>query len=329
MLHLLFKPKDPQQRALRHLKKRLAHHHRRAVSQLHTRHKHLSRLARKHGLAIHRLRQHGQRAAATAVLSTSLLAAVPAADVAKRRVEAGRARLPTVEQVNRLPDVEEAPVAIPNVPEEISRIVGKPRPHLTPEQEEALSRLFLVAYGIPARAELEGKRLNVVWGLIGGEQHLKRYPGDTVAAHKNNIDTRPELAGMAPGLGAWGYFAPSKGEFDRNPVHYEREKFYIAAQTFLAPGWKEHTREMYNWFRFRKVLVVNPLTGQACVAVIGDAGPGISTGKNFGGSPEVMDAVGWSRGARKGPVIVFFVDDPQDTIPLGHINPGDHLRRRP
>lgn len=336
MLLQLLKPKDKKKATFHHLRSRLSAHHRRAVSHLHTTHRHISHLARKHGVHIHRLRQHGQRAAATAVLSTSLMAVVPATDVARTKlppkstpskVEARETR-PTFPAIER--NVADFPVK--PLPDAVRDVIGDPirqTPHvkLSPDQENRLSELFRAYYGLAAYAELEGKRLNVVYGLIGGEQHLKRFPGDTIGEHKNNIDTRPQLAGIAPGLGAYGYFAPSRESFRNDPQAYEREKFYIAAQTFLAPGWKEHTKDMYNWFRFRKVLVVNPSTGQACVAVIGDAGPGLSTKKNFGGSPEVMDAVGYSRGARKGPVIVYFIDDPENTIPLGHLNPGDHLKR--
>ena len=337
MLLQLLKPKDRKKKAFHHLRKRLQAHHRRAVSHLHTAHQHVAHLASKHSIQLHKLRHHGQRAAATAVLSTSLMAAVPVADLAKQHLPSVQAAPGSSKEATRpgFPELEQTTPALPDKPvsELIREAIGDPRgqtPYvkLSPEQEAKLSDIFLAAYGVQASAELDGKRLNVVYGLIGGEQHLKRYPGDAVANHRNNIDTRPQLAGIAPGLGGWGYFAPSKAAFDADPAAYEREKFYIAAQTFLAPGWKENVREMSNWFKFRKVLVVNPLTGQGCVAIIGDAGPGISTKKNFGGSPEVMDAVGWSKGSRKGPVIVYFADDPGNQIPLGHINPGDYLKRK-
>jgi len=258
------------------------------------------------------------------------MAAVPAADLAKQR-------LPTVgsaqaqEQRATFPEIERVEPTLPAKPvqDAFKEVVGEnPAHNWSKEQEAAVSNIISQYYGVPATAELESKRLNVVYGLIGGEQHLKRYPGDTVASHRNNVDTRPELAGIAPGLGGWGYFAPSKAAFDADPQAYEREKFYIAAQTFAAPGWKENVMGMSRWFKFKKMIVINPLTGQGCVAVIGDAGPGLSTKKSFGGSPEVMDAVGHSRGSRKGPVIVYFVDDPENRIPLGHINPGDHLKGR-
>ena len=53
--------------------------------------------------------------------------------------------------------------------------------------------------------------------------------------------------------------------------------------------------------------------------VIGDAGPAVWTGKHLGGSPEVMYYLEREDGARRGPVLYFFIDDPQDLVPLGPI----------
>ena len=75
-----------------------------------------------------------------------------------------------------------------------------------------------------------------------------------------------------------------------------------------------------DFFKFRKMVVVNPQSGQAVVAVVGDAGPAEWTGKHLGGSPEVMHFLGLAKGPRKGPVLYFFVDDPQDEVPLGPIS---------
>ena len=97
----------------------------------------------------------------------------------------------------------------------------------------------------------------------------------------------------------------------------ERERWYLAVQTFLSPGFSERVAEYRDFYKYRKMLVVNPKTGQAVIAVIGDAGPGQSTGKHLGGSPEVMDALGLGSGPRKGAVLYFFVNDQNNTIPLG------------
>lgn len=191
---------------------------------------------------------------------------------------------------------------------------------LNPLEEKEITDILSKNFGFKTAAEINGIKLNRSYGLIGGEQHLYRYPGDNLYAHADNASDWGKYggAGIAPGLGAWGYFAPSKQAFTE--TEKQRERYYLAVQTFLAPGFAEHFGEYRDFFRFRKMLVVNPKTGQAVVAVVGDAGPSEWTGKHLGGSPEVMDALGLATGPRKGPVLYFFIDDPKDEVPLGPIN---------
>lgn len=190
---------------------------------------------------------------------------------------------------------------------------------LDPKEEKDVTDLLSRNFGFKVKAEMEGIRLNRNYGLIGGEQHLYRYPGDALYNHADNASDWAKYgdAGIAPGLGAWGYFAPSQQDF--NDVDKQRERYYVAIQTFLAPGYAENVKKYSDFFKYHKMLIVNPKTGQAVVAVIGDAGPAEFTGKHLGGSPEVMDYVGLATGPRKGPVLYFFIDDPKNEIPLGPV----------
>lgn len=190
---------------------------------------------------------------------------------------------------------------------------------LSPEQEQRVSEILSKTYGVKAVPELEGKRLNRSYGYIGAEQHLARYPGDTMESHFDNPEDAQKYysSGMAPGLGAYGYFAQSQSMLTEKDV--QREKYYIAVQTFLSPGFMDNVREQYMFYKYRKMLVVNPNNGRAVVAVVADAGPAKWTGKHLGGSPEVMKYLQRVDGRQKGPVIYFFLDDPDDTIPLGPI----------
>ncbi len=200
-----------------------------------------------------------------------------------------------------------------------SNLPDKMRP-LTPEEENNIGQVLSDEFKMNVSATLDGKRLNRSYGYIGAEQHLARFPGDTMAGHINSGKLENKLfysSGMAPGLGAWRYFANSQGTFSK--LDAEREKWYIAVPTFNAPGYLENTGEYSKWFKFRKMLVVNPQTGQAVVCDIGDAGPAEWTGKHLGGSPEVMAYLGLQHGPRKGAVLYFFINDPNDTIPLGPI----------
>lgn len=190
---------------------------------------------------------------------------------------------------------------------------------LVPEEEERIASILSSRFGMRVAPELEGKRLNRTYGYIGAEQHLARYPGDSMSSHFDSQEDAEKYysSGMAPGLGAWRYFADSKSTMTKEES--DREKYYIAVQTFLAPGYYDNVKEYSQFFKFRKMLVVNPENGKAMVVVIGDSGPAVWTGKSLGGSPEVMSYLERVDGKQRGPVLYFFIDDPENTIPLGPV----------
>jgi len=181
---------------------------------------------------------------------------------------------------------------------------------LDEKQEASVSELIHQQFGVHAYAKLEGIRLNDNYGLIGAEQHLPRYPGDNLSQHGSLTS-----AGMTPGRGAWGYFAWSKNQL--TPDLVQKEKYYVAVQTLYLPDYSQRLAYYRDWFKYRKVVVINPVTGRAIVADIADSGPAWWTGKKFGGSPEVMDYLQSKDGKQRGPVIMFFIDDPQNQVPLG------------
>lgn len=190
---------------------------------------------------------------------------------------------------------------------------------LLPGEEQTIAAILSRSFGFTVTAELEGKRLNRSYGIIGAEQHLSRYPGDSMATH---FDLEQEASafsssGMAPGLSAWGYFAQAKDVMTEQEKL--REKYYIAVQTFLAPDFNSRFAQYRDFFKYRKMLVVNPQNGKAVVVVIGDAGPAVWTGKHLGGSPEAMAHLERVDGPARGPVLYFFIDDPQNKVPLGPI----------
>jgi hypothetical protein len=190
---------------------------------------------------------------------------------------------------------------------------------LTSDEEKNVSEILTRDLNISVAAELDGKRLNTTYGLIGQEQLLPRYPGDNLFSHFSSQEEADKYwsYGMTPGLGAWGYFADSAASLSQEDIN--REKYYIAVQTFLAPGFDSNTKAYTDFFKYRKMLVVNPQNGKAIVADIADAGPSPWTGKQLGGSPAVMNYLERVDGAQKGPVLYFFIDDPNDTIPLGPV----------
>jgi len=202
---------------------------------------------------------------------------------------------------------------------DLAKILPKDVRPLDIKEEQKISDILSRAFNAKVTPELEGKRLNRSYGFIGAEQHLARYPGDTLSTHFDSQDDTKSYwqSGMAPGLGAWGYFTsnPSLTQLDK-----DREKYYIAVQTFLSKDFNERFTEYRDFYKYRKMLVVNPNNGRAIVVDIADAGPAEWTGKHLGGSPEVMYYLERVDGLLRGPVLYFFIDDPDDKIKLGPIN---------
>jgi len=185
--------------------------------------------------------------------------------------------------------------------------------HLPSEDETKVSIAIRSAFGLNAFGELDGHRLNHSIGFTGYEQHLQRFPGDTLDQHDEE-----RVAGIAPGRGGWGYFTNSKSDLTQEDIL--REKYYFAVQTLYLPDWNTKTKELSNWYKYRKMIMINVNNGKAVVGVVGDAGPAGWTGKQFGASPEAMKELDLHLGGRKGKVILYFVDDPENTIPLGPID---------
>lgn len=181
------------------------------------------------------------------------------------------------------------------------------------EESRPIEEAIKENIGLDAKAYLDDQTLNHHMGYIGFEQHLYRYPGDTLANHDEIQE-----AGIAPGRGAFGYFAKDASQFTTQD--YLREKYYCVVQTLYLENWNRDFKFLKDWYAFRKMVIINPVNGQAIVCSIGDAGPAEWTGKQFGGSPETMEYLGLNKGPRKGLVLMFFLDDPDNKVPLGPVD---------
>ncbi|OGG11549.1 hypothetical protein A2Z00_04900 [Candidatus Gottesmanbacteria bacterium RBG_13_45_10] len=267
--------------------KRLKIHHPKAVSWL-----------EQAGVTPGNIRHHAARLATTGAIAGALLLANPL----MTKVSSSSNKLAHA-PVAKLHDLLAANIKalLPNVV----------RP-LRPDEENAISKLITTIWGIKAGATLDGEHLNTSYGYIGAEQHLPRFPGDTVEAHDAY-----QVSGITPGKGAWGYFANSSDALTQDLI--QKEKYYVAVQTLYLPDWQQRLSYLRDWYKYRKVVLVNPANGKTIVAVVADAGPANWTGKQFGGSPEVMAYLKLQDGAQKGAVVLFFVDDKGNEIPLGPV----------
>jgi hypothetical protein len=289
------------------LRRKLKLKHLEAKEKLSKSHPQVDKFFKSKKLDPGKVRSHSARILGAGAIAGAMLLKAPA----------GIKALPTPHEILDSLDLKKSKTAT-KAPREIivdtlkSVLPKRPRP-LTRVEEKFLEQIFQNVMGIASRGSLEGEHLNTTYGYIGAEQHLRRYPSDTLLQHGKGemLDE-----GMAPGLGAWGYFAPSKA--DLTPYLEDVEKWYAVVQTLYLPGWNQRTRYLRDWYKYRKVLIVNVGNGRAVVASIADSGPAAWTGKHFGGSPEIMDYLGGPR-YKKGKVVLFFVDDPENKIPLGPV----------
>lgn len=292
-----------------------------AQARFASKHPHAHAFFKSVGLDPGEIRQHSAKLLATGALGGALLLPAPYQNGPGPDGDQTQSVRPLILPAPVVEALSSAEYVVPGDPQEwlvnqLSKILPPIHSHLglpflTYDEERVTGRLIQRATGVAATASLEGEHLNTVYGYMGVEQHLKRFPGDTLSKH---LSLRAE--GMAPGLGAWGYFTE-----DSNLTEdaIAREKYYVAVQTLYLPDWEKRLRYLRDWYKWRKVVVVNVDYGTAVVAVIGDAGPASWTGKHFGGSPEVMYALGGPN-YKKGRVLLYFVDDPENKVPLGPID---------
>lgn len=257
------------------------------------------------GIELGKIREHSARVISAGALTGTLLLASPS----------GSGQLPTpseiIREINNSENNADQILPQKELLDSLKAMLPNDVRPLSRDEEKRIEEVIKNITNIPAKAGLEGEHLNTSYGYIGAEQHLKRYPGDILENHGPYYKE-----GIAPGLGAWGYFAKSKAEL--NSALIEDEKWYAVVQTLYLPDWSQRQPYLRDWYKYRKVMIINTKNGNAVIADIADAGPAAFTGKHFGGSPEVMEYLGGSR-YKKGSVLLFFVDDPENKISLGPV----------
>ena len=255
----------------RRLKKVLEDHHKKTIHEF----------TQKHGKILDKLKSKGVILAGAAILVSTMIASTPS----------------IVNAINS--HSKEERLGLGNLISRIKSILNGKKA-LDKIQEETIAQTLSNQFNLKLTSSLQGHKLNEIYGYIGAEQHLRRWPGDSLEKHDI---TR---AGMAPLRGAFG-------DFDNE----EQEKYYIAVQLHELPNWNSRWSTLKPWYQFRKMFVYNPDNGRGMVVVLGDSGPALWTGKTFGGSPEVMKYLERVDGSQKGKVIVLFINDPENKIALG------------
>ncbi|MBP7843041.1 hypothetical protein KA017_03485 [Candidatus Woesebacteria bacterium] len=195
--------------------------------------------------------------------------------------------------------------------QKIIQLLHLPAGQLEEDSELYLEQQLSDLLGFDITANLNNHRLLFSTGIMESAPHLKRSPTDTLEAHSNYHE-----AGINRNRSAFGWFG-SNTELDQQAVN--REKYYISVPLYFNSDWSLQQSELKSWYKFKKIVVINPAEKIAVVGVIGDIGPTTYTRRQFAGSPELIHAGKIWSPQTCGRVLVLFVDDPENKVALGPV----------
>lgn len=291
------------------LQEKLGKHHDVIRKSLHSSHRHAKKLFRKHNLNFHNLKSVTTRATAGAALAGTLFVA-PVQSSNPKPIVIAQAQIPTPPQ-NKLagPDnptpqkLTEADFSkkIQDIMSNTTSREGR----LSDPQIEQLKKLIKEQFNIEIDAKtLAGFQFQEDYGMTGAEQHLPRYAGDNAAAHASSDDPLATLAGITHGKGAWGYVPASKSNGTDN-----KEKWYVVGRTMDSAQFGTEASKNLGGQQYVTIQIPRPEEGNHTFVGVGelwDAGPGRSTGKIWGSSPEYWYHFGEAAGrARKTKIIML------------------------
>lgn len=196
-----------------------------------------------------------------------------------------------------------------SVMEKMVSTLKLPAGNLPREQSLYLEQQITDLLGFEVTSELDGHQLPSTFGMMSALPHLKRHPQDQLEEHEQFQE-----AGLEERRSSLGWFT-EMGQLTDTAVN--REKYFVSLQIDLSPEWQLQSKQLKEWYKYRKVVVINPMVQKAAVACVGDFGPGNWIQHQFGGSPEIIRQLSVWDLASQGKVFIFLVNDVDNTLPLG------------
>ncbi|NCS86944.1 MAG: hypothetical protein GW773_03800 [Candidatus Pacebacteria bacterium] len=195
--------------------------------------------------------------------------------------------------------------------EKLNDLLSLPAGQLENQSELYLEQQLSDLLGFDIVANLDDHRLNHSTGVMGSEAHLKRSPNDQLKNHLNLLE-----AGLDRSRSAFGWFV-NHGDITKEAEDFE--KYYFSLQLYQLQDWNTNFKDLKSWYKFRKMVVINPAEKIAIVGVVGNIDHKNQFQHQFGASPEVIiKGRIWSPKSQ-GKVLIMFVDDPKNEVPLGPI----------
>lgn len=97
------------------------------------------------------------------------------------------------------------------------------------------------------------------------------------------------------------------------------EEFFIVLPIYLIKAWQTDLPSLVNWFKYRKVLVINPFTQLAAVACVSDVGPSHLQRSQALCSPELSHLLRLWQPGLQGRACLFLIEH-SENIPYGQVD---------
>src|SRR3989344_2610464 len=185
-----------------HLRRKLKLKHYESTSRFRELHSDAHRHLQEKCIDLIKLREHSAKLLSAGTVAGTLLLSAP---------DTSRLLPPPLNVISQARDVNNLPAMSPRalLMQGLKELLPTNPRTLTTQEEKYLEQLFERTLGVKAKATLEGELLNTTDGYTGAEQHLRRYPGDTIEQHGVPLEGigyehgNIQKEGIAPGLGAW------------------------------------------------------------------------------------------------------------------------------
>lgn len=188
-----------------------------------------------------------------------------------------------------------------NTLKKLQDLVILPPSRLEPETSLYLEQQISELTGIEITAELDGYQLPYQMGIIKSLPHIKRHPTDSLEAHTHVLEAGFSIKRNSYG---WSYETP--------------EEYSLSLPLHTFPILPDQRLSAKKWYKFRKMLVINPIERKAVIAAVTDTQFSPVQKYQFGGSPELIrDLHAWSPNTL-GHVLIFFLAK-TNTYPYGPV----------
>jgi len=168
--------------------------------------------------------------------------------------------------------------------------------------------------GLTVTAELDGYRLPYTVAHAQALPHFPTHPNDQLSAHQ------PKEAGLSSTRSTFGWLSDKTHQY---------EKFGVALPLHKLPDWPKRRLDYVQWFKYRKVILINPTQQTAAVGVVTQIGPAYVQRFQVGLSPELIRLTKAWHPDSKGKMVIFLLDDSAGSVKLGQINLASRLKKEP